>query len=96
MPGIGYSQTINGVPEMPASAETGPTSAEQLRLVLPDAGRRRHITVIVGMTRTRSCDCGGFNALAAARRQAMAEGGELRLVLPADGAAARIVTMTGA
>jgi anti-anti-sigma factor len=95
VPGIGYSQTTNGVPEMAASAETGLTSAEQLRMALPDAGRRRHTTVIADMTRTRSCDCGGLDALAAARRQAMAEGGELRLVLPAHGAAARIVTTAG-
>ena len=62
MPGIGYSQTIKGVPVTAASAGIGRARAGQLRMALLDAGRRGHTTVIVGMTRIRSCDCGGLSS----------------------------------
>jgi anti-anti-sigma regulatory factor len=47
------------------------------------------------MTRTRLCDSAGLAVLAGAHRRALAYGGGLRLVLPAGGAVARVLSFTG-
>ena len=95
MPGIRYPLMINGVAVVSAPAEIDVTTAEQLRTVLFDAGRRGHATVVVDMTRTRFCDSAGLAVLAGAHRRALAQGGGLRLVLPAGGAVARVLSFTG-
>lgn len=84
---------IDGVPVVTAPAEIDVTSAEQLRAVLLDAASRGHVTVVVDMTRTWFCDSRGLDALLRAHEGALAEGGELRLVLPGDGPIPRIVTL---
>jgi len=86
---------INGVPVVTAPAEIDVIAAEQLRTVLLDAGSYGHATVVVDMTQTRCCDSSGLGVLVQAHQRAMAEGGELRLVLPADGPVVRAVTLTG-
>ena len=86
---------INGVPVVTAPAEIDVTTAEQLRMVLLDAGRHGHATVVVDMTRTRFCDSAGLAVLAGAQRRALAQGGGLRLVLRAGGAVARVLSFTG-
>ena len=95
MPGIRYPLMINGVAVVTAPAEIDLATAEQLRTVLLDAGSHGHATVVLDMTRTRYCDCSGLSVLVRAHRRAVAEGGDLRLVLPADGAVVRVVTLTG-
>jgi len=45
------------------------------------------------MSRTRFCDSSGLHILLRAHQRAIAEGGELRLVLPGDGPIPRIVTL---
>src|SRR5262249_45434511 len=55
---------------------------------------RGHATVIVDMTRTRFCDSAGLTVLAQAHKRALAEGGELRLVIAADGAVDQILAIT--
>ena len=64
-------------------------------MVLLGAASCGHATVVVDLTRTRFCDSAGLSVLAGAHRRALAEGGELRLVLPAGGAVARVVRWTG-
>lgn len=64
-------------------------------MVLLDAAARGHTTVVMDMTGTQFCDSSGLSVLVRARRRALAEGGELRLVIPADGAVFRIFTLTG-
>lgn len=95
MPGVRYPLMINGLAVVTAPEEIDITTAEQLRMVLLDAGSHVHATVVVDMTRTRFCDCSGLSVLVRAYRRAVAEGGELRLLLPADGPVARVVTLTG-
>ena len=95
MPGIRHPLMINGVPVVTAHAEIDVTTAEQLRVVLFDACRHGHATVVVDMTRTRFCDWAGLAVLAGAHRRALAQGGGLRLVLPAGGAVARVLSFTG-
>jgi anti-anti-sigma factor len=46
------------------------------------------------MTRTVFCDSAGLGLLVGAHRRALANGGELRLVVAAEGAVARALTMT--
>jgi anti-sigma B factor antagonist len=86
---------INGLPVVTAPAEIDVITAEQLRMVLLDAGRHEHATVVVDMTRTRFCDSAGLAVLAGAHRRALAQGGGLRLVLTSGGAVARVLSFTG-
>ncbi len=95
MPDNRHPLMINGVAVVSAPAEIDAANAEQLRLVLLEAGRRGHATVVVDMTRTRFCDSAGFSALVAAHKQSLADGGGLRLVIPADSRVLRIFTMIG-
>lgn len=82
-----------GVPVVTAPAEIDITTADQLRAVLLDAAARGHATVVVDLTRTRFCDSCGLHTLLRAHKLARADGGELRLVVPADGPVPRIFTL---
>ena len=95
MPDNRYPLMINGVAVVTAPAEIDIANAEQLRMVLLEAGRRGQAKVVVDMTRTRYCDSAGFSALVAAHKWALAEGGGLRLVIPADSRVLRIFTVVG-
>jgi anti-anti-sigma factor len=56
--------------------------------------KRGHATVVVDKTLTRFCDSYGLQALLRAHKLAQADGGELRLVTPADGVVPRIFALT--
>ena len=86
---------INGAAVVSAPVEIDIASAEQLRMVLLEAGSRGHGTVVVDMTRTRFCDSSGFSVLVAVHKWALAEGGGLRLVIPDGSRVLRIFTMIG-
>ena len=91
---IRYPHTmIDGVPVVTAPAEIDITTTDQLRAVLLDAAAHGHAIVVVNMSGTRFCDSNGLHTLLRAHKRAVAEGGELRLVLPADGPVPRIVTL---
>ncbi len=95
MPDNRYPLVINGAAVVSAPAEIDIVNAEQLRMVLLEARRRGHATVVVDMTRTRFCDSAGFSALVAAHKLALAEGGGLRLVIPDGSRVLRTFTMVG-
>jgi anti-sigma B factor antagonist len=86
---------INGVAVVTTPAEIDVVTAQQLRMAVPGPGSGGHATVVVDMTRTRFCDSAGLSVLVRAHRRALADGGELRLVLPAEGPAARVLAVTG-
>jgi anti-anti-sigma factor len=87
MPGTRYPRKmIGGLPVVAAPTEVDITNAEELRKVLLDTAGRGHPAVVLDMTYTRFCDSAGMNAMVRAHRRAQAEGGELRVVVPADGA----------
>jgi len=90
-----YPLMINGVPVVEAPEEIDICNAEQLRIVLLEAASRGHATIVVDMTRTRFCDSSGFSVLVAAHQRALAEGGGLRLVIPAGSRVLRIFTVIG-
>jgi anti-sigma B factor antagonist len=95
VPGIRSALMINGVPVVTTPPEIDVIAAEQLRAVLANAGSHGHATVVVDLTRTQGCDSSGLSVLVQAHRRAVAKGGELRLVLPADGPVVHVVTLTG-
>lgn len=90
-----YPLMINGVAVVSAPAEIDIVNAEQLRTVLREAGRLGHATVVVDMTGTRFCDSEGFSVLVGAHKQALAEGGGLRLVIPAGSPVLRVFRVIG-
>ena len=85
---------INGVPVVATPAEIDVRTAEQLRAVLL-AATEQYRTLVVDMTRTRFCAAAAVHALVAARKRVLAKGGELRLVVPADGTVQRVLTLLG-
>jgi anti-sigma B factor antagonist len=88
-------QMVDGVPVVTAPVEIDTTTAGQLRSVLFERHAHGHATVVVDMTGTQFCDSAGLRELVRAHKRARAEGGELRLVFPADGAVPRVFTITG-
>jgi anti-sigma B factor antagonist len=94
MPGTRFStEMIGGVPVVTAPADIDIITLDELRAVLRNAADR-HATVVVDMTRTVFCDSAGLGLLVGAYRRALAKGGELRLVVAAEGAVARVLTVT--
>jgi len=83
------------VPVVTTPAEIDMTTAGQLRAILFEWHTRGHGTVVVDMTGTHFCDLAALRELLRAHKRAVAEGGELRLVLPADGAVVRVFAFTG-
>ena len=95
MADVGYPvEMISGVPVVTAHTEIDVTTADQLRLALLEAVGRGHTTIVVDMTRTGFCDSSGLRVLVQAHKRALEEGGELRLVMPTQGAVFRIFTLT--
>jgi anti-sigma B factor antagonist len=93
---IGYlREAIQGVPVVTAPGEIDITNAGYLREVLRQAARRGRPIVVVDMTGTVFCDSAGLHTLVRAHKQVMAQGNELRLVVPAHGGVRRILTVTG-
>lgn len=86
---------INGVPVVRAPDEIDITIADQLHAVLLHAMSRGHATAVVDMTGTRFCDSSGLHVLLRAHKRAQGEGGELRVVIAADGPGPRCLR-TGA
>jgi len=95
VPGVRFPVMINGIPVVTAPAEIDTIAAGQLRTVLLHSAAHGHTIIVVDMTGTLFCDSVGFGVLVGAHRRAREEGGELRLVIPADSAVSRIFTVTG-
>jgi anti-anti-sigma factor len=86
---------VSGVPVVTAPAEIDVATAGQLRAMLAEWAARGHTTLVVDLTGTRFCDSAGLTVLVRAHKQALAEGGELRLVLPTSGTVPQVFTLTG-
>jgi anti-sigma B factor antagonist len=88
-------EMVNGVPVVAAPAELDISNADWLDAVLREAAARGHGTFAVDMTRTRFCASSGIGVLVRAHKRAVADGGELRLVIPARAAVLRVFAITG-
>jgi anti-sigma B factor antagonist len=74
-------ELVSGVPVVRAPEEIDITNAADLRSALLAAAADGPGTLVADLTRTRFCDSSGLHALLAAHKRALAEGGELRLVI---------------
>lgn len=83
------------IPVVTAPDEIDITTAGQLRAVLLEWQTQGFTTVVVDLTGTQFCDSTGLRELVWAHKRAVADGGGLRLVTPAEGVFARIFTVTG-
>ena len=96
MPGVSYPiEMVNGVPVVAAPEEIDISNADCLHAVLLEAAARGHETFVVDMTRTQFCASAGVGALARAHNRAVAEGGEVRLVMPTSASVLRVFALTG-
>jgi anti-sigma B factor antagonist len=96
MTGVRYPiEMVSGVPVVAAPEEIDATNADWLRAVLLEAAARGHGTFVMDMTGTQFCDSAGLGVLVRAHNWALAEGGELRLVIPASAMVLRIFAITG-
>ncbi len=96
MAGVRYPiEMVRGVPVVAAPAEIDVTNADWLRSVLLEAACRGHGTFVVDMTGTQFCASAGVAVLVRAHNRALAEGGELRLVIPASASVLRVFAITG-
>jgi anti-anti-sigma factor len=77
-----------------APAELDLGTAEQLGVAVLAACASGHDTIVVDMTYTWFCDCTGLGALIRARKRALAHGGDLRLLVPANGIVSRLLALT--
>jgi anti-sigma B factor antagonist len=96
MPDVRYPiEVVNGVPVVAAPAEIDISNADWLRAVLLEAAVRGHARFVVDLTRIRFCSSSGVGVLVQAHKRALAEGGELRLVMPTSASVLRVVALTG-
>jgi anti-sigma B factor antagonist len=88
-------EMVNGVPVVAAPAEIDIRNADWLDAVLREASARGHGTFVVDMTGTIFCESSGVGVLAQAHKRALAEGDELRLVIPASALVLRKFAVIG-
>ena len=77
---VQFPHQAGGVPVVAAPEEIDFATAYELRAALASAARGQ-AAVIVDMTRTHACDTTGLHVLVRAHKRALAQGGELRLVI---------------
>jgi anti-sigma B factor antagonist len=96
MSGLRYPiEMVKGVPVVVTPQEIDAHNADWLRVVLLQAAARGHAVFVVDMTGTQSCASAGLSVLVRAHKRALADGGELRLVIPASAAVLRVFALTG-
>jgi anti-sigma B factor antagonist len=96
MPGARYPiEIVNGVPVVAAPAEIDISNADCLDAVLREAAARGHARFVVDLTGTQFCASSGIGVLVRAHKRALADGGELRLVMPNSAAVLRVFAITG-
>jgi anti-sigma B factor antagonist len=96
MAGVRYPiETVSGVPVVAAPEEIDASNADWLDAVLREAAACGHGTLVVDMISTRFCASAGIGVLVRAHKRAVADGGELRLVIPASAAVLRVFAITG-
>jgi anti-sigma B factor antagonist len=96
VPADEYPFEVSGrVPVLRAPAEIDISTCGELRAVLLLWHGRAKATLVVDLTGTAFCDLAGLRELLRAHQRAAAAGGGLRLVIPPDGAVARMLGLAG-
>jgi anti-sigma B factor antagonist len=93
--GVYVFAMVNGMPVVAAPAEMDITTTEQLRAILLDASHSKHPVIVLDLSRTQFCDSAAIQTVLRAHERLVAEGRELRLVVPQDGAVPRLLVLTG-
>lgn len=86
--------TVRGVPVVSTPPEIDITNAGELRAALRSAAGNGPAMTVADMSQTAFCDTAALGVLVRVHRQAVAEGGELRLVLRSR-SLLRIFSITG-
>lgn len=84
---------VSGVPVVTAPQEIDVTNAPGLLAALLQAAADGNGTLVADLTLTRFCDSSALHTLLVAHKRALAEGGELLLVIP-DTAVLRVFALT--
>ena len=87
-------EMVGGVPVVATPEEIDITNADGLRTALLEAAGNGPGRLVVDMTRTQFCDTAGLHALMLAHKRAVAESGDIRLVVT-SAAVLRIFAITG-
>ena len=87
-------EMISGVPVVVTPEEVDITNAGGLRTALLEAAGNGPGRLVVDMSRTQFCDTAGLHALMLAHKRAVAESGDIRLVVT-SAAVLRIFAITG-
>ena len=90
---VQFPHSAGDVPVVAAPGEIDIATAYGLRAALASAARGQ-ATVVVDMTRTHACDTTGLHVLVRAHKRALAQGGELRLVISSPDVS-RLLAITG-
>ena len=72
---------VGGIPVVRPPAKIDVTNADALSATLLAVPGRGQATLVANMKRTHFCDSAGLHVLVRAQERALAEGGELRLVI---------------
>jgi anti-sigma B factor antagonist len=95
VPDDGFSvELIGSMPVVAAPEDIDISNAAGLRVALLQAAASGHGRFVVDLSRTQFCDTAGLHALVGAHKRALAEGGQVVLVI-CGGAVQRIFSMTG-
>ena len=86
---------IDGLPVLVAPAEIDVATVGHLRADLLHLFNLGHRVVVLDMNYTTLCDSVGLDTLLGVHKRVQADGGELRLVVPQDGAVPRALNLTG-
>lgn len=87
-------QMVSGVPVVFTPEEIDITNAGALEAALLEASELGRGKLAVDMSRTQFCDTAGLHAIVGAHKRALAQGGEVRLVI-SGAAVQRIFALTG-
>jgi anti-sigma B factor antagonist len=87
-------EVVSGVPVVLTPEEIDITNADGLQAALRDAFGQGPGRLVVDMSRTQFCDTAGLHALVGAHKRALAQGGEVRVVISGT-AVRRIFALTG-
>lgn len=85
---------VRGLPVVVTPAEIDIGNSEMLRAALLEAAGRGHATVVVDMRTTEFCDTAGLGVLVRAHKRAVAEGGDIRIVVTSS-VVLRVLALTG-
>jgi anti-sigma B factor antagonist len=95
VPGTGYEiGWADGIPVVSAPAEIDVTNADELRQAIRSCTDAEHATLVVDLSKTTFCDSAGMEQLVHAHRQAVAAGGEARLVI-GSASVMRVLALVG-